>query len=189
MSPVHSLICLRGRVRKAKQAVRKRARVDTERLAESPCPKWRQQHTDMRMAEGIPENAYKYTNDFYHTDMGPRDGRCADLVNLAYQVLTKDGGSVGDSFVDISQSGSRKPWMTDVLRSVTTSSCYWSFSRRRCLLQPEIFRIMGFMADTDYSDLSVGQLQDLVGACMALPSVGLMLLSLMASLEGHWENC
>ena len=144
----------------------------------------------MRVSEGIGEDAPRWSAaGKLH---GIESERSQDLVDLAVQICLKKGMPLASVeaklMIDVSQSAVRKPFTYNgILRSITTSSQIFVCSRRRALVAPELFSIMGFEGCA-FQDLSEHALSDLVGECFALPSIGMVLMALATALSCHWTN-
>ena len=87
-----------------------------------------------------------------------------------------------DLYVDVSQSLDWKPWTVGSIRSLTTGSQIFSLRLDRLLTEFEVLLCLGFKP---YSipELSRTTLRDLAGQCMALPAVGLAMISVLSSLQ------
>eukprot|EP00971_Amphidinium_carterae_P231732 4599076-Amphidinium_carterae.2 len=146
---------------------------------------WQKKHDDVRKKENcvdVPPWSGTATLQW----PGLESKRVLDVINLAWQVTVKKiGADVLNPFklfVDVSQSGHHKPWVYGKLRSITTSSVIFNFGAKRCLLPEETFAILGFDG-VDCSTLSGWVKKDLVGECMALPSIAMCLSALCSALQ------
>ena len=121
-----------------------------------------------------------------------------DILDMAHALAlknappgTREKEALDGVICDISQCGSRRPWtLTGKMRTITSSSCLWSFRKARLLTPTEHLVIMGFGAAAAKASpiLSDGALQDLAGEAMAVQCVGACLLCLLTALPGHWMN-
>eukprot|EP00971_Amphidinium_carterae_P125035 2477218-Amphidinium_carterae.1 len=89
-------------------------------------------------------------------------------------------------FVDVSQDGHLKPWTRHKLRSITTSTAWFSFDHKRLLLPEELFKVLGFNANT--SNMSASALSDLLGEAIAPPCLGILLMSILTAIPGFWTR-
>ena len=130
------------------------------------------------------------------SSIGRLSARCKDLINIAWFRSTKDLTNpvhitaVRDCLlVDISQDISRRPW-SNRLGTFTTSAQIYSFRLGRVLLEEEKFYFLGFPRNTKFSSLSMHALRDLSGDAMALPSVTMVIYSLLlvGRFPGLWSN-
>ena len=119
--------------------------------------------------------------------------RPRDLIDLAWQVVTSKASDenlcqqIADRYVvDISQCGARKPW-SDRIRSITTSSELFAFSRQRTLIPRELYTVMGWR-HVVLTSLSTSAQKDLVAESMAVPSVALCLVCLLTSMPSFWSS-
>jgi hypothetical protein len=89
---------------------------------------------------------------------------------------------------DVSQAIDRRPWAYH-LRTITTSSAIYNFTRDRTLLPQEILRVYGWSPDA--TNNTYEEVADLVGETMALPPLATILGSLLVAvgkgLPGLWE--
>eukprot|EP00971_Amphidinium_carterae_P342684 6482084-Amphidinium_carterae.1 len=123
------------------------------------------------------------------------DRRARDLVELAYQACVakhpNDEAYVKyvkeHLLIDLSQCGSRKPWALGSLKSLTTGSDVFIFAQMRTLLPIELFRLMGWRQPC-LKNLSGQACRNLIGESMSLPSLALVLLAVVTSLPGFWEQ-
>eukprot|EP00971_Amphidinium_carterae_P352208 6492482-Amphidinium_carterae.2 len=83
-----------------------------------------------------------------------------------------------DVYVDVSQSLSRRPW-SETLRAMTTSTDLFSIKRKRAIVAVETLQLLGFPKP---SQCSPSVLRDLLGECMAPPTVALATLAVLAEL-------
>ena len=87
--------------------------------------------------------------------------------------------------LDLSQNVNRMPWSLGI-RSVTTSSCLFSFALGRVLKAEEHWAALGFPAMA--GQLSERAQKHLVGEAMAPPVIGALAYTLLHSLNGFWEK-
>eukprot|EP00971_Amphidinium_carterae_P338347 6475619-Amphidinium_carterae.1 len=142
-------------------------------------PGWPKQHAQVRAK--LKLGTSKWTPG--RTVPGVESERGRDLLDIAYQAYIckkeKDPTlELADVYVDVSQSAKHFPWIFRGLRSVTTSSVYFSFGRERLLHPQELFSVMGFGRPV-FTQLSNSALQTMLGECMALPCVAVPLFGLI----------
>ena len=117
-------------------------------------------------------------------------------INLAMQYAVKkepwsDAESVRKRvLMDVRQCGGRLPWTcTGTLRSVTTSSEIFAGCRARMVVLPELWSAMGFTHPPPrLAKLTPAMQHSLLGEAMSVPSIALVLLSLVVNLPNHWEK-
>ena len=85
-------------------------------------------------------------------------------------------------FIDISQDVDRRPWSSPGLRSVTTSSEFFSLRHKRLLLPIEHYQLLGFapLRNPQDSKVSATQHRDLSGEAMSPPVVALAILGVLS---------
>ena len=106
------------------------------------------------------------------------------MINLAAQCIKMKSGAHADLtaiLVDVSQDGGRRPW-SGHLRSMTTSSCFYSFSADRLLVGSEHMNIMGFPSHLNLQHLSESAVKDLIGEAFSLPTTSVVVLCLVTGL-------
>ena len=86
---------------------------------------------------------------------------------------------VDELIADLSQNPARRPW-ADKLKRLTRTSRPYSFSEDRLLFPEDLFRIYGWV-NPDVSALTYAEAVDLLGDSMALPTLGVVLDSIMVS--------
>eukprot|EP00971_Amphidinium_carterae_P328211 6459964-Amphidinium_carterae.1 len=116
--------------------------------------------------------------------------RALDVIDLCYQIGRKQGLQpnllASQAIADLSQDGSRKAWSYDrKVRSLTTSSDLFSFSRRRSLCPPEHMLLLGFVEPK--CTVSATAVRDLSGEAMGPPVVGTLATALLTSLPQYWQ--
>ena len=99
-----------------------------------------------------------------------------DVVDIAF-ATTQDR----DMWVDISQSASCRPWVTSKslggLRSMCSSSVYFSAKQDRLLLSKEHMSLLGFnIGSLSFQGLTAAGIRSLSGEAMAPPCVGLLVV-------------
>ncbi|CAE7788012.1 CHT1 [Symbiodinium sp. CCMP2592] len=113
----------------------------------------------------------------------PRTRAMIDLAFL-FTKLSKGGSAAENSdiirnlVVDVSQALERKPWG---LRTLLASTSLYSFEHDRLVLPMEGLRLLGFSTKCLYPSLSQGEIADLVGNAMSLPSVTIVCASLLSA--------
>ena len=105
--------------------------------------------------------------------------RVLQLLDVAVSIHGRDA----DLYVDISQSLDWKPWTIGSIRSVTTGTQIFSLQRDRLVTEVELMRCLGFPPWSIPASLSRHALRDLGGQCMALPAVGLALISVISAFD------
>ena len=121
--------------------------------------------------------------------------RVTDLLNVAVEATMKERASNGNSdlqndddpvdlIIDVSQDVLRKPWCTQMCRSLTTSSELVSTQRKRAILPAEHLKLLGF-AGCSLEDVTPAQIRELAGECMAPPCVGTIMAVAMLVLAGE----
>ena len=123
--------------------------------------------------------------------------RAKKLCDIAVAMCEQSLGAVAAQanmnrmYADVSQNVNRRPWtFTGVLPSMTTSSSFFSFGKKRMIKTVEHFRIMGFDHDAMVGLEQVGErkLHNLIGEAMSLPSVGTVLFCLLTELPNLFEK-
>ena len=153
-------------------------------------------HQKVREAEGL-----LYAPSWVHgkdlKGVAPDATRVHDLIDLAMQYVVKKAGNDEDPdkirervLIDVSQCGGRLPWTsTGCLRSLTTSSEIFTGARNRMVVLPELWSAMGFTCPKPcLAKLSAASQHSLLGEAMSVPSIALVLTSLVVNLDGHWEH-
>ena len=143
---------------------------------------WTLKHKRLRESEGLP-------------DTDPAATRVSDLISITEGLAMKKSLSEfpGEKFVmpemysDTSQDASCLPWCTNGLRSLTTSSEFWSHRLGRHLIPCELFTCVGFKKP-QLTGLSHSMQKDLLGECMSVPASTVALLSLLTSLPDYWSG-
>ena len=107
--------------------------------------------------------------------------RVKDLLDVGFQMNSRNPEAL---FCDVSQSVQHTPWVRSKLRSITTSSRYWSYSAERLLEPQELLRAFGF--EPDCTGVSKHHLQNLLGECMSPPCIGIIILTLATCTPTLW---
>ena len=108
-----------------------------------------------------------------------KNERVLQLLDVAVSLH----GTEADLYIDISQSVDWKPWTIGSIRSVTTGTQIFALQRDRLVTEMELMRCLGFPPWSIPEGLSRHTLRDLCGQCMALPAVGLAMLSVMTCMD------
>ena len=161
---------------------------------------WVDKHKSTKRALGI-ESAAKWS-ELPSNSLAPilayLPARERDILDMAHALAlrsvapgTRESEALDGVIVDISQCGSRRPWtLTGKMRTLTSSSCLWSFRKGRLLSPVEHLLVMGFgaAAGKGATRLSDGAVQDLAGEAMSVQCIGACLLCLLTALPDHWTN-
>ena len=144
---------------------------------------WRAKHEEVRVECGV--GSALWTPGRRLDDVPTEPAR--DLLDLAYQVVQKaePGRDMSDCFVDISQDGKHRPWCRGYIRSITTSTKWWSFKLQRALLPEELLQILGFDG-VELGSLSKAAISDLLAESIALPCLSVVLGSMVLALPDLW---
>ena len=118
---------------------------------------------------------------------GCLSSRVSDLLLLAEQVTVKAGKDPSALITDVSQDGSRLPWVSDKLRSLTTSSSLHIHKVNRRMSVIEMFHLMGF-DNVSLRTVSESQARDLLGESMAVPVISMVLCSLLLSITSAFAR-
>ena len=156
---------------------------------------WKKKHTARREAEGLEDIPFSCRWSTRNASLCrgiSASARTLDVLDLAMEVTLKRKPHLDEAtaekmlFADVSQCGSRSPWTMSTLRSVTTSTDFFSFARKRAVLPAEVFRLLGF-TKVNTRGLGAGDLKDLVGEAMPLPPMSVLIVSLLTSIPGFWS--
>eukprot|EP00435_Cladocopium_sp_Y103_P009938 s1246_g2.t1 len=170
----------------ALRSVKKR---DTKKkLADDP--KWKLQAMELRNTLPLDRRRATPWSNKARLQGLPGTDRVKEMIDLAYlctEASLKAAGlpSSPDQVtatlsVDVSQNAARKAWGS--LRTLCTSSSIYLYGQDRAMLPIEGLRLMGFGTRASRAGgLSDGEVVDLVGNCMAVPSVALAQLALLAA--------
>ena len=154
---------------------------------------WRRHHQQVRDQTKCPAKSANAWTKVHAKQLKPLGltERCLDLIDLAHDVVTakhREDADVSGLYLDLSQSGGHRPWTCEQLRSVTTSSHYFSYSLCRPIEPQELFGVLGFLKP-QFGTLSFSCLKSMLGECMSLPCVGLIVYGLcVAGFPDKWAG-
>ena len=146
----------------------------------APSDLWRGRHA--KALEGLDETRQL---PFEGELDGLRTERTADVVRTVWKILCSTCDNPRSYVVDVSQDINRKAWSTQ-LRSMTTSSFFYSYSKGRCLIATEYLRALGF-PEVDVTFMEPSAVKNLAGEAMAPPAIALALLPVIAA-SACWAN-
>ena len=147
---------------------------------------WMSAHESMWKKIGEPKKSMRWSME--KNLMGARARRERDLLDLCFAECD-DGQNLQESYADISQSATRRPWSHAGVRSLISHSTIYSFAEDRCLIGLEHFLLLGWPHPDDmtYPQMTEAQYRSLSGEAMALPSVAVPMLALMTQLS-VWQH-
>eukprot|EP00971_Amphidinium_carterae_P334572 6469927-Amphidinium_carterae.1 len=152
----------------------KRLKVDPGHATEK---KWKAQHAVFKAQQKVPIIPWSGSMEGINTE------RVRDLIHTTHSCLLAQGHRPEDFFVDVSQSLSRSPWCS-TLRTLTTSSTYFSFAKGGIVHPSAHLRVLGLNFEGTYS---ASAYKFLAGEAMAAPCVALASMALLMSLPHCWE--
>eukprot|EP00971_Amphidinium_carterae_P342084 6481258-Amphidinium_carterae.1 len=112
----------------------------------------------------------------------PSTARVVDALNLTASLFKNENKDAGQEqvLIDFTQDMSRKPFQAGAFRTITRTTEFYSFSRDRVVLPAEHLCVLGW-CNVKLEELSPGEVKDLAGDGMALPVIGLVVLSMLCS--------
>ena len=147
--------------------------------------KWPQKHSQRLEQAGLKSHEHAWTTS--HRSKGVVLARDLSAVNVAWVIEEAlHGGSEEsrlDLMIDLSQCPSRTNWSRKNVRSLTTSSCLFSYRLGRTLRAAEHFSLIGIpVSQQTLSQWPPRILRDLSGEAFSGPCASLCMMAALLSL-------
>ena len=168
---------------------------ETRRGAQKEWATWKTHTAEFRQKHGIPRYSKPWTTRSDVQLHGiPDIPRVHDLLNACFAFQRRANPStstqtlVQDLFVDWSQGVQRKPWSRGCPRTLTTSTCLYSFEKDVVLSGVNMLQLMGWSTQRVLcaSHASDHQIKVLAGEAYSLPWCTLLHAILYNNPYGEW---